>query len=164
MEGGGGSRRLTSFRRVCRSRWRSSPRHRPRCRCQSTDLEQNTPEWVQRVLVSVSSAAAASGLHGGAEHTKVPLGWLKRDKVPSSVAVCALQSVHATDSSSSRLLWCHDDVINYLIYVYIHIYRNIVLRDRSFRFLNIVFFQVSEAVKEKRFTRKLLFTQFNMWN
>lgn len=115
MEGGGGSRRLTSFRRCC-SRWRSFPRHRPRCRCQSTDLEQNTPEWVQRVLVSVSSAAAASGVHGGgAEHTKVPLGWLKRDKVPSSVAVCALQSVHATDSGSSRLLWCHDDVINYLI-------------------------------------------------
>lgn len=159
MEGGGGSRRLRSFRRCCRSRWRSSPRHRPRCRCQSTDLEQNTPEWVQRVLVSVSSAAAASGARGGgAEHTKVPLGWLKRDKVPSSVTVCALQSVHATDSGSSRLLWCHDDVINYLIY------RNIVLRDRSFRFLNIVFFQVSEAVKGKRFTRKLLFTQFNMWN
>lgn len=43
-------------------------------------------------------------VHERAEHTKVPLGWLKRDKVPSSVAVCALQSVHATDSGSSRLL------------------------------------------------------------
>lgn len=150
MEGGGGSRRLTSFRRVCRSRWRSSPRHRPRCRCQSTDLEQNTPEWVQRVLVSVSSAAA-SGARGGAEHTKVPLGWLKRDKVPSSVAVCALQSVHATDSSSSRLLWCHDDVINYLIY------RNIVLRDRSFRFLNIVFFPGVWSRERKKIHKKITF-------